>query len=105
MRMMSNLGIYIGTSFALGIGIGYLLRRNCFILSKLVNKSKPVADIQAQKPIKLDEQEDILSDNGDYKLVLVVRNDLKMGKGKAAAQVLHNLCLIYVIIYYIRLLI
>lgn len=25
---------------------------------------------------------------GNYKLVLVVRNDLKMGKGKIAAQVL-----------------
>ena len=29
---------------------------------------------------------DEYADNGEFKLVLVVRNDLKMGKGKAAAQ-------------------
>ena len=28
-----------------------------------------------------------MSENGDTKLVLVVRTDLKMGKGKIAAQV------------------
>jgi len=27
-----------------------------------------------------------LSDNGEVKMVIVVRTDLKMGKGKAAAQ-------------------
>ncbi|XP_063962677.1 peptidyl-tRNA hydrolase 2, mitochondrial-like [Lytechinus pictus] len=30
-----------------------------------------------------------MSDSGEYKLVLVVRNDLKMGKGKVAAQCSH----------------
>lgn len=29
------------------------------------------------------------SDRGDYKMILVVRNDLKMGKGKIAAQCGH----------------
>ncbi|XP_780704.2 peptidyl-tRNA hydrolase 2, mitochondrial isoform X2 [Strongylocentrotus purpuratus] len=31
----------------------------------------------------------VMSDSGEYKLVLVVRNDLKMGKGKVAAQCSH----------------
>ena len=33
------------------------------------------------------KDEDLVSASGNYKLVLVVRNDLKMGKGKIAAQV------------------
>lgn len=32
----------------------------------------------------------VYSDRGDYKLVLVVRNDLKMGKGKIGAQCGHG---------------
>ena len=28
-----------------------------------------------------------ISDDGDYKMIIVIRNDLKMGKGKIAAQV------------------
>lgn len=30
------------------------------------------------------------ADNGEYKMILVVRNDLKMGKGKIAAQCGHG---------------
>jgi PTH2 family peptidyl-tRNA hydrolase len=37
----------------------------------------------------------VFADSGDYKLVLIVRNDLKMGKGKAAAQVRIYKCLVY----------
>ena len=37
----------------------------------------------------------MFADSGDYKLVLIVRNDLKMGKGKAAAQVRFYKCLVY----------
>ena len=33
----------------------------------------------------------MMSDSGEYKMVLVVRSDLKMGKGKVAAQVLMGL--------------
>ncbi|XP_062967054.1 peptidyl-tRNA hydrolase 2, mitochondrial [Cynocephalus volans] len=31
----------------------------------------------------------ILGESGEYKMILVVRNDLKMGKGKVAAQCAH----------------
>lgn len=32
----------------------------------------------------------VFADNGDYKMIFVVRNDLKMGKGKIAAQCGHG---------------
>uniref|UniRef100_A0A6G1R781 Peptidyl-tRNA hydrolase 2, mitochondrial n=1 Tax=Hypotaenidia okinawae TaxID=2861861 RepID=A0A6G1R781_9GRUI len=32
---------------------------------------------------------DIMGDSGEFKMVLIVRNDLKMGKGKVAAQCSH----------------
>ncbi|KAK1332868.1 hypothetical protein QTO34_006399 [Cnephaeus nilssonii] len=31
----------------------------------------------------------VLGESGEYKMILVVRNDLKMGKGKVAAQCSH----------------
>jgi len=37
--------------------------------------------------LDLTDNDVTLSDDGEYKMVLVVRTDLKMGKGKAAAQV------------------
>ncbi|NXS12679.1 PTH2 hydrolase, partial [Neodrepanis coruscans] len=32
---------------------------------------------------------DVMGESGDFKMVLIVRNDLKMGKGKVAAQCSH----------------
>ncbi|KMT16695.1 hypothetical protein BVRB_3g049790 [Beta vulgaris subsp. vulgaris] len=41
---------------------------------------------RAQDPLEIEKLADILQ---DFKMVLVVRNDLKMGKGKIAAQCSH----------------
>ncbi|KAJ0014313.1 hypothetical protein Pint_21050 [Pistacia integerrima] len=41
---------------------------------------------KAKKPFEIEKLADILD---DFKMVLVVRNDLKMGKGKIAAQCSH----------------
>uniref|UniRef100_A0A1B0DDZ0 peptidyl-tRNA hydrolase n=1 Tax=Phlebotomus papatasi TaxID=29031 RepID=A0A1B0DDZ0_PHLPP len=38
---------------------------------------------------QMDKESPIFRDNGEYKMILVVRNDLKMGKGKIAAQCGH----------------
>ncbi|NWS73046.1 PTH2 hydrolase, partial [Crotophaga sulcirostris] len=37
----------------------------------------------------LGSEADVMGESGEFKLVLVVRNDLKMGKGKVAAQCSH----------------
>lgn len=41
---------------------------------------------RAQEPLEIEKLADVLE---DFKMVLVVRNDLKMGKGKIAAQCSH----------------
>merc|ERR1711928_215354 len=44
---------------------------------------------------KQNEDEDLISQSGNHKLVLVVRTDLKMGKGKIAAQCSHAVVAAY----------
>ncbi|XP_076452510.1 peptidyl-tRNA hydrolase 2, mitochondrial-like [Babylonia areolata] len=66
-------------SVGLGIAIGWALRGRA-ISGKLIKKGmvKDLTDgIQA------------MADNGEIKLILVVNNELKMGKGKIAAQCAH----------------
>ncbi|NWI87812.1 PTH2 hydrolase, partial [Pitta sordida] len=40
-------------------------------------------------PNNLWNEADVMGESGDFKMVLVVRTDLKMGKGKVAAQCCH----------------
>nr|XP_006818139.1 PREDICTED: peptidyl-tRNA hydrolase 2, mitochondrial-like [Saccoglossus kowalevskii] len=70
------------TGFFAGVGcglvIGWLLRGKFFSRSAVtaaVNSAN--ADVS------------VMGDTGDCKLIIVVRNDLKMGKGKVAAQCSH----------------
>ncbi|CAL5344271.1 unnamed protein product [Camellia sinensis] len=70
--------------------LGYLmsarhLARN--FVSTRVAKETSVVDVnkknRSKEPLEIEKLADILE---DFKMVLVVRNDLKMGKGKIAAQ-------------------
>ncbi|NWR08906.1 PTH2 hydrolase, partial [Paradoxornis webbianus] len=69
--------IGVACGVCLGWGIRGRLRR------------KPAAGTTPEPPHSLGGEADIMGESGELKLVLVVRNDLKMGKGKVAAQCSH----------------
>ncbi|KAL2556445.1 Peptidyl-tRNA hydrolase II (PTH2) family protein [Forsythia ovata] len=76
------------------LALGYLIGARhsvCVFLSPRVSKdAEAVVDGKSKKrgkqPLEIEKLADILE---DFKMVLVVRNDLKMGKGKIAAQCSH----------------
>ncbi|XP_065830910.1 peptidyl-tRNA hydrolase 2, mitochondrial-like [Oscarella lobularis] len=70
---------YIAAVLGCGFGLGWLLRGYA---SKIPNAAAATADLT-------DKAWQIATSTEEYKLVLVVRNDLKMGKGKVAAQCSH----------------
>ncbi|KAK6936539.1 Peptidyl-tRNA hydrolase, PTH2 [Dillenia turbinata] len=74
---------------ALGYCIGARHHFRVFISSPSTKDLKNAVDekkSQTQKSVEIEKLADILE---DFKMVLVVRNDLKMGKGKIAAQCSH----------------
>ncbi|CAN1236552.1 Peptidyl-tRNA hydrolase 2, mitochondrial [Linum grandiflorum] len=86
------------TTMLLGAGcvaLGYCIgsRRHAlhFLRSRLVNgSSEGKAKGKSKKePLEIEKLALILE---DFKMVLVVRNDLKMGKGKIAAQCRWEMC-------------
>ncbi|RUS80881.1 hypothetical protein EGW08_011352 [Elysia chlorotica] len=72
-----------GTSLALGFGVGIatviLLRRSSLFMNEVKKLGSQAGKGDAA----------VVSLSGEYKMVLIVRNDLKMGKGKIAAQCAH----------------
>ncbi|GAB4826421.1 hypothetical protein Ancab_009286 [Ancistrocladus abbreviatus] len=72
---------------ALGYYIGAHCRA-CFLMSSMTKETAVVGNKknQNQQVLEIERLADILE---DFKMVLVVRNDLKMGKGKIAAQCSH----------------
>ncbi|NXC05085.1 PTH2 hydrolase, partial [Orthonyx spaldingii] len=71
-----NVMIGVACGVCLGWGMRGRLRR------------KPGAAIP-EPPNSLGGEPDVMGESGELKLVLIVRNDLKMGKGKVAAQCSH----------------
>jgi len=78
-----------GVTAGLGIGLvfGFLFRRN---IVRGLMKTKPMKSGEGVSDTFQSSDSD-----AECKLVLVVRNDLKMGKGKAAAQCCHASVMAY----------
>lgn len=72
------------------LGVGYILGRRFMLpfLSKAAIDALPPYDGKSD----IHEIEKIAEVMDDFKMVLVVRNDLKMGKGKIAAQCRWEMC-------------
>lgn len=73
-------GVEFATGLGVGIVVGLLIRRS---IPRLLMRGRASLPNTAAEFVEND------SLSTDCKLVLVVRNDLKMGKGKAAAQCAH----------------
>ncbi|KAL5788681.1 hypothetical protein ACOSP7_005630 [Xanthoceras sorbifolium] len=75
---------------ALGYCIGACCPARIFISARKAKSaalaSENKKNNKAKEPLEIEKLADILE---DFKMVLVVRNDLKMGKGKIAAQCSH----------------
>ncbi|XP_078681217.1 peptidyl-tRNA hydrolase 2, mitochondrial-like isoform X2 [Branchiostoma floridae x Branchiostoma belcheri] len=76
----ASLQLLAGVGF--GIALGWLLR------SKTGRKILPSAELK-------DDEDSTMGEMGEYKMVFVVRQDLKMGKGKVAAQCSHAAVSLY----------
>ncbi|XP_057970776.1 uncharacterized protein LOC131159693 isoform X3 [Malania oleifera] len=74
------LGYYIGTRYPACLFVSPKIAKSTAAVEGNNNKSR------LKQPLEIEKLADILE---DFKMVLVVRNDLKMGKGKIAAQCSH----------------
>ncbi|XP_068303083.1 uncharacterized protein [Pyrus communis] len=102
--MMMGLELGLGWVGAILVGAGWLALGYCFgaryppsriifsarlakqAANDLNNGKKKKNKDKPKDPLEIENLADILQ---DFKMVLVVRNDLKMGKGKIAAQCSH----------------
>lgn len=80
---ISHIAMSVLTGLA-GLGIGYYLRTFSRSVALVASSSS-----SSSSPSSGDENFNSDDLRGEVKMVLVVRQDLKMGKGKAAAQCAH----------------
>jgi len=82
----SRFAIGMVTGLGIGVCLGFLFRGR---LLKQLSRGRPLKGPTEEATF------DEFNISGEMKLVLVVRNDLKMGKGKAAAQCAHASVMAY----------
>lgn len=75
--------VYSPLGLSVVTGCGLLL--GWYLRGRFSPVSKSVSAVMANSA----GEPSIMGESGDFKMVLVVRNDLKMGKGKVAAQCSH----------------
>lgn len=73
----------LGLGVAAGLGCGLLLGWHLGV------RSVPPAKDPTAETANGAVEASVMGDGGEFKMILVVRNDLKMGKGKVAAQCSH----------------
>ncbi|XP_005102446.1 peptidyl-tRNA hydrolase 2, mitochondrial [Aplysia californica] len=76
----SHPNLVLALCFGAGFSAGLLLKKIPFLSATAVRQNASANAAQGDASVKV---------SGDYKMILVVRNDLKMGKGKIAAQCSH----------------
>ncbi|XP_048769423.1 peptidyl-tRNA hydrolase 2, mitochondrial-like isoform X2 [Ostrea edulis] len=81
-----EVGVAVSIGVGLGFVLGWLMRGRS--LKRIPYSASGAAGVK-NSDVDLTDSGPKLSDNGEYKLVLVMRQDLKMGKGKMAAQCCH----------------
>ncbi|KAM9208751.1 peptidyl-tRNA hydrolase 2, mitochondrial [Dugong dugon] len=80
MDYLAHPGVCLAVGVACGMCLGWGLRVRFGMTPKSsMNETDRETGTEAS----------ILGESGEYKMILVVRNDLKMGKGKVAAQCSH----------------
>ncbi|XP_043910466.1 peptidyl-tRNA hydrolase 2, mitochondrial [Protopterus annectens] len=79
-RLSNSVMVSLVTGVACGVCLGWILRGRF---------RKPLKTPLLPSINDVGNETSIMGESGEYKMVLVVRNDLKMGKGKVAAQCSH----------------
>ncbi|CAF2027311.1 unnamed protein product [Rotaria magnacalcarata] len=70
-----------------GLALGWLFSSSLFVSNKVKTVSNAFDSTKDERDDERSFEPGCSDTEGEYKMVLVVRNDLKMGKGKVAAQV------------------